>query len=370
MEPVLWSIKYRPATWKEFFGQKEAIQQLQNHVASTTIPHFIFVGPSGTGKTTAANLFAKEVLGDAYTSNFKLLNVRDIRSYSISDAKRNMSALAKLDRSKRTELDEYMSVVFREAKAARSAKGVSRDPNRSQLLHQAIHLFASTITIADDLVKLLVLDESEALDSNMLQALRRTMEIYSKACRFILVTTSMSGWNPAIASRSMVIKFPALKDEDIEGYLTKIAETENVSIDSLGMNSIIRESGGDMRRAIDILQICAATGKNVTEDLVHKHSDTVLVSGVRTMVSDAISGNYLSARKELRNLLALELYSATEVVVQIQREIAKRPLDGKTMYHLFDRISEIDYRIIQGKNPHIHLMALLASLGRLSETKV
>ncbi|MDF1540585.1 MAG: AAA family ATPase, partial [Candidatus Thorarchaeota archaeon] len=257
MDPVLWSIKYQPKTWDEFFGQEEAIRQLQNYISSTTIPHFIFIGPSGTGKTLAANLFAKEILRDAYATNFKSLNIRDIRSYSISDAKRNMGALAKIDRSKRTEMDEYMSVVFREAKAARKAKGVSRDPNRSQLLHQAIHLFASTITISDDLVKLLVLDESEALDSNMLNALRRTMEIYSQTCRFILVTSSVAGWNPAIASRSIVIKFPSLKDEDIAGYLTKISEAENVAIDSLGMNSIIRESGGDMRRAVDLLQICA-----------------------------------------------------------------------------------------------------------------
>ena len=330
----------------------------------------MFIGPSGTGKTTAANLFAREILGEAFVSNFKLLNIRDIRSYSISDAKRKMGALAKIDRSKRTELDEYMSVVFREAKAARKAKGVSRDPNRSQLLHQAIRLFASTITIADDLVKILILDESEALDSNMLQALRRTMEVYSQACRFILVTSSMAGWNPAIASRCIIIKFPSLKDKEIEEYLNRIAGAENVAVDPLGMKSIIRESDGDMRRAVDLLQICGSTGKTVTEDLVHKYSDTPLTSGVRSMVSAALDGEYLTARKQLRNLIALEQYSPTEVMVELQRDIAKRPLDKKKMHHIFVRISEIDYRMTQGKNPHIHLMALLASLGNLVETEL
>ncbi|MDF1540483.1 MAG: hypothetical protein P1Q69_16425, partial [Candidatus Thorarchaeota archaeon] len=104
--------------------------------------------------------------------------------------------------------------------------------------------------------------------------------------------------------------------------------------------------------------------------LVHKYSDTPLISGVRSMVTSALGGDYLSARKELRNLLALEQYSPTEVMIQIQREIVKRPLDDKKMHHIFDRISEIDYRMTQGKNPHIHLMALLASLVNLCETEV
>lgn len=363
-------MKYRPKTWNEFIGQDEAVRQLQLLAESKTIPHLILLGPAGTGKTTAANLFAHEVLGNAFGLNFKSLNVRDIRSYSISDAKRNMSTLAKIDRSKRTELDEYMSVVFREAKAARSAKGASGDPNRSQLLHQAIHLFASTVTLSQGLVKILVLDESEALDTNMLNALRRTMEIYSNACRFILVTTSIAGWNPAIASRSIVLKFPAVKDDAVEEYLKKVATNESVNLNPLGLQSIIRESEGNMRRAIDLLQICSSTGKEVTEDLVYKYSDTPLTSGVRLMITSALASDYLSARKELRNLLASEQYSPAEVMVQIQRELAKRPLDSKKMYHIFDRISEIDYRMIQGKNPHIHLLALIASLGNLNESTI
>jgi replication factor C small subunit len=368
MEPVLWSIKYRPKTWDEFYGQDPAIVQLKSYAETKTIPHLILYGPSGTGKTAAAMVYAQKALGDAFNSNFKSLNVRDIRSYSIAKAKRKIGALAKIDRDKRTELDEYMSVVFREAKAALKAKGRSRDPNRSQLLQQAIALFASTVTVSDELLKILVLEESDALDTNMLQALRRTMERYSSVCRFVLVTPSVAGWNPAIASRAVTIRFPAIRNEDIETLLSNIAAKESVEIDPLGMNALIKASEGDARRAIDLLQICATSGGTVTEDQVHKYSDTPLTSGVRSMISSALTNDFVKARDMLRRLLASEQYSPSEVIVQIQREVIKRPMSETKMQHLIDRISEIDYRMTQGKNPHIHLMALLASIGNLPET--
>ncbi|MHA1480624.1 MAG: hypothetical protein ACTSQZ_04285, partial [Candidatus Thorarchaeota archaeon] len=147
--------------------------------------------------------------------------------------------LAKLDRSERTELDEYMSIVFREAKTSLKLKGRKRDPNKSQLLHQAINLFASTITVTDELVKILVLDEADALDRNMQQALRRTMEVYSDACRFVLITPTLAGWNPAIISRCLVVKFPTPSLTIIETLISDIASKEQVVIDERAVSAII-----------------------------------------------------------------------------------------------------------------------------------
>ena len=365
MEPLLWSIKYIPKSWDDFIGQNAAIDQLRSYAKSSTIPHLLLYGPNGTGKTIAAHLFARYALGDAFGSNFKSLNIRDIRSYSMTDAKRNLSAIAKIDRKDRTELDEYMSLVYREAKAALKVKGRSRDPNRSQLLQQAIKMFASTYTVTNEMVKILVLDEADALDNNMIQALRRTMEQYSDACRFILITPSLAGWNPAIISRCVVVNFPALRDEDVRMLLNTVAEMESVDLDINGCNAIIKIAEGNMRRALNLLQICASTGKPVMEDLVYRFSDTPLTSGVRKMVSHALKNEYPQARKILRNLLTSEQYSPNEVIIEIQKDLAKRPFDDECMRKLTDRIAEIDYRMVEGKNSHIHLTALLASIGNI-----
>ncbi|MFW9869471.1 MAG: AAA family ATPase [Candidatus Thorarchaeota archaeon] len=366
MEPALWSVKYRPKDWNDFVGKENTINRLKSLAESSVYTNMIFYGPAGTGKTSAAELFSKEILGDSFGANYKLLNIRDVWDLPISKAKRSVQDLAKLGREDRSELDEYMSVVYREAKAARKIRGRSGAPTRSQLLQEAIRFFASTGTVVDDKVKILVLDEADALTHSMQQALRRTMELYSDACRFILITPTLAGWSPAIISRSLVLKFPSSNKEITQDFVRDIALKENVTIDDSAVAAIARESRGDLRSTINLLQIAASASKSVTEDVIYEYSETLLISRVRKIVSMSIDGKYEGARKELRKLIAIEGYSPQEVCLEIQRDIVKRPFNSETMISLLDRVSEIDYRLLQGKNSFIHLTALLASIREMA----
>ena len=322
----------------------------------------IFYGPSGTGKTAAADVFSRAILGESFGANFKSLNIRDIWYMPLTKAKRSVSDLAKLDRDERSELDEYMSVVYREAKAALKLKGISRPPNRSQLLQEAIRFFASTITVADEKIKILVLDEAYALSHSMQQALRRTMELYSVACRFILITPSLSGWSPAVISRCSVLKFPLLAEDEVVKHLMKITKLENVSIDDDAASAIARESEGDLRRAINLLQITATAKSTVTEDSVYEHSETRIHRSAREIVSLTIDGSYSDARKMVRSLIAINGYDPQEVLLAIERDLVKRPFDPIALSKVLSRVAEIDYRLTQGKNSFVHLAALLASI--------
>ena len=362
LEPLLWCIKYRPKNWDEFIGQETTINQLKSLVESNTLQNMIFYGPSGTGKTAAADVFSKAILGDSMGANFKSLNIRDIWFMSLTDAKRTVQDLAKLSRDERSELDEYMSIVYREAQSALKAKGISRPPNRSQLLQEAIRLFASTITVTDEKIKILVLDEADALSHSMQQALRRIMELYSDACRLILITPSLSGWSPAIISRCSVLKFPLLAEEEIAAHINEIATKENVSIDSDAAMAIARESEGDLRRAINLLQITATNSSTITEDVVYAHSETTLNRTSREIVSLTIEGSYQDARKIMRGLVAVDGYDPQEVLLAIKRELVKRPFDPVTLNKVLERAAEIDFRLTQGKNSFVHLAAFLASL--------
>ncbi|MHA2163716.1 MAG: AAA family ATPase, partial [Candidatus Thorarchaeota archaeon] len=366
MEPVLWSVKYKPAGWDDFIGQDSAISQLRKFATAGTYPNMILYGPEGTGKSCAADIFAREILGDSYGPNFKWLNVRDLRTYPVSKAKRDIRALAKLSRDERTSLDEYMSVVFQEAKARRKARGMSGNPNRSQLLQQAIRLFASTVSVTDEKVKILVLDESDALDNNMQQALRRTMEIYNDACRFILVTTKVGGWSPAIVSRCLLIRFPQPSQDSVESLIRNISISEGIDIDEPVISVIATQSNGDMRRATNLLQIAAANGTTITEDEVYEVSETALTFNVRRMITNAISGDFVDARNIVRNLIALDGYSPTAVIEEMQRDLVKRPFEPALLSRILDRVAEIDYRLTQAKNPFVQLAALLASIGHFS----
>jgi replication factor C small subunit len=329
----------------------------------------IFYGPNGTGKTSAADVFSKAILGASLGANFKSLNIRDIWFMSLTDAKRTVQDLAKLSRDERSELDEYMSVVYREAKAALNIKGKTSPPNRSQLLQEAIRLFASTITVTDEKIKILVLDEADALSHNMQQALRRTMELYSDACRFILITPSLSGWSPAIISRCSVLKFPLLTENEIVAHIISIAKKESVTLEPDAAWAIARESEGDLRRATNLLQITATSNPVVTEDDVYTHSETALNCTAREIVSLTIDGSYRDARKKVRSLIAIDGYAPQEVLLAIERDLVKRPFDHDTLNKVLDRIAEIDFRLIRGKNSFVHLAALLASLRNYTAEK-
>ncbi|MHA3963601.1 MAG: replication factor C small subunit, partial [Candidatus Thorarchaeota archaeon SMTZ1-45] len=269
-------------------------------------------------------------------------------------------------RVQRSELDEYISVVFREAKAARSARGRSGNPTRSEILSEAIKFYASTATVADEKVKILVLDEADALSWSMQQALRRTMELYSAACRFILITPTLSGWSPAIISRSLTLNFSTPPPEVVQSLIADIAAKENVTIDDSALKAIARESTGDLRRAINLLQIASTASDTVTEDVVYEHSETYLITKTRNLVTLALDGQYEPARKAIRNLVAIDGYSPQEVCLEIQRDVTKRPFAPVVLSKVLDRIAEIDYRILHGKNAFVHLAALLASLRAIA----
>lgn len=366
MDPLLWCVKYRPRTWDDFVGPEKAISQLRALASSRILTNMIFFGPTGTGKSAAAEVFSREILGPNYDSNFMLLNIRDIWDTPASKAKRSVQDLAKLDRSKRSRLDEYMSVIYREAKASLKARGKSGDPSRAQLLQEAIRFFASTATVSDVDVKILVLDEADALSFSMQQALRRTMEMYSDICRLILITPTLAGWSPAVLSRCNIIRFPSASSETIEVLLRKIAKLENVKLEDDGVDAIGLECNGDMRRAINLLQIAANANDTVDEDTVYENSETLLASSVRSILTSAIDGNYEASRNKLRRLLALEGYSAQEVCLEIERDIVTRPIDSPLMTKILERVAEIDYRMTQGKNAFIHLTALLASIREMT----
>ncbi|MHA2057966.1 MAG: AAA family ATPase [Candidatus Thorarchaeota archaeon] len=339
---------------------------MKSLVDSSVFTNMIFYGPTGTGKSAAAELFSKEILADSFGANFKILNIRDVWDIPVTKAKRSVQDLAKLGRDQRSELDEYISIVFREAKAARKARGRSGNPTRRELLSEAIRFFASTATVADEKVKILVLDEADALTYSMQQGLRRTMELYSDACRFILITPSLSGWSPAIISRSLTLHFPNPPTEVVQELITEIASKESVTIDDSAVSAIARESTGDLRRAINLLQIVSTASDSVTEDIVYEYSETQLVTRARNIVTLALDGQYESARKEMRNLIAIDGYSPQEVCLEIERNLVKRPFSPEVLSKVLDRVAEIDYRLLQGKNAFVHLAALLASLRAIA----
>ncbi len=309
MEDV-WVEKYRPRNLSEIVGQREIVERLKSYVKSKSMPHLLFAGPAGTGKTTSAIALAREMFGDAWRMSFHELNASDERGINVV----------------RTKIKEY----------ARTAA-----PN-------------------DVGFKIIFLDEADALTPDAQAALRRTMEKYSRTCRFILSCNYSSKIIDPIQSRCAVFRFKPLEEEELEARLRYIAEKEGKNIEDVALKAIYFVSGGDMRRAINVLQMSAAISDTITEDIVYKATGLAKKEDVENILLTAIQGDFITARAQLQKLFVEFGLSGEDIIKQIHRIIYTLNIPDRMKVKLLDRTGEIEFRMVEGANERIQLDALLA----------
>ena len=107
--------------------------------------------------------------------------------------------------------------------------------------------------------KLIILDEADAMTATAQMALRRIMEKYTANTRFCIIANYTHKLSPALLSRCTRFRFSPLKEADIRGLVDQVIEKEEVNILPDAVDSLVRLSKGDMRRALNVLQACHAS---------------------------------------------------------------------------------------------------------------
>ncbi len=315
MEEV-WIEKYRPKKLSDVVGQTEVVERLKAYVKSKSMPHLLFAGRAGTGKTTCALALVREFFGDEWKLNFQELNASDERGIDVV----------------RTKIKD----------------------------------FARMAPIGSDF-KVIFLDESDALTSDAQAALRRTMEMYTRTCRFVLSCNYSSKIIEPIQSRCAVFSFRPLRPEDVREYLGRIAKKEGLEVSDDGMEALIYVAQGDLRKATNSLQVAAALGTKIDDESIYRSTQTVRPDEIRDLINVALEGDFAKARKQLETVLIDYALSGEDLIRQIHRNVYDLQIKERDKVRLIDRIGEVEFRMVEGANPRIQLEALLAHFALVGE---
>jgi len=308
----LWIEKYRPSKIEDIIGQDQVVSRIKSYIKEKNIPHMLFAGPPGTGKTTTAMVVAREIFGDSWRENFLELNASDDRGIKIV----------------RDTIKEYCKIM----------------PNNPLGF------------------KILFLDEADYMTDEAQAALRRTMENYTKTTRFIISCNYSSKIIEPIQSRTAIFRFKGISKEDIIKALIKILNNEKIKYDNDALELIAEMSMGDLRKAINILQVSAAFSEKITTSAVYEASGTVNKEWAKNVIQLALRGEIIKAKEMLEDSIIRQGISGQDVVEQFHRVIFDLNVPDSVKADLAYRLGEVDFRISEGGREIIQIESFLGYL--------
>jgi len=311
----MWVEKYRPSKLSEIVNQTEVIGSLEALIKDPTdMPHLMFSGSAGVGKTTAALCISRQILGE-YAKDYTLeLNASDERGIG--------------------------------------------------MVREKVKKFSRFAGMADVPFKIIILDEADEMTSDAQTALRRIIEDTAKYCRFILIANNISKIIDPIQSRCAIFKFTSIPEEDMINHLESIAKKEKVKTDKKGLKAIYDYSEGDLRHAINLMQATASLGE-ISEDHVKASAGLTKTSDVDNVLKMALSGKIMDAREKMIELTKVYGMSESDFLKYLNSAVFKTK--HEKISDILEVIAKYDYRILVGANPEIQLTALLAELSKLEK---
>jgi replication factor C small subunit len=307
---TIWIEKYRPQKLADIVGQDEIVERLSSYVRSGNLPHLLFTGSAGVGKTTAAVTLAREFFRDSWQMNFRELNASDERGIDV--------------------------------------------------VRNQIKQFARTTPLGEATFKILFLDEADALTTDAQAALRRTMESYAQTCRFILSCNYSSKIIDPIQSRCAIYRFKPLGPEAVREEVRRIASREGLTITDGAMDAIVYIAQGDMRKAINALQGAAIISPAIDEKRVYSITSTARPDEIEELLNLSLKGDFEGSESLLAQLLHERGIAPNELINQMYRALLKRDMDRGLKVQLIDHLGEADFRLSEGANSDIQMEALVA----------
>jgi len=317
-EYSLWTEKYRPETFSEVKGQKDIVKRIKAFVENKNMPHLLFAGPAGIGKTTLSLVVVKQLYGDSWRENFLELNASDERGIDVVRVK--------------------------------------------------VKEFARTRSVGDVPFKIIYLDECDALTREAQQALRRTMENYTQTCRFILSCNYSSKILEPIQSRCAVFRFKPLDKSELYEIIENISKREKLHMDEKAKEALVTVCEGDCRKLENIMQSCAVLSTKLTEEIVFEVAAFARPKEVLELLELCVKQDFIKSKNKLLDTMLNYGLSGVDIIKQIQKEIWSLKIDAHKKLEMVKECGEVEFRLIEGSDEYLQLESLLAKFVLLNSS--
>lgn len=309
--------KYRPKTLQDMVSHEEILSTINRFLEKKNIPHFLFHGPPGTGKTSCILAMARTMYGpETYKKMTLELNASDDRGINV--------------------------------------------------VRERIKEFCNTMHINTKGPKLVILDEADMMTSAAQAALRRVIEKYSRNARFCLICNQVSKIIPAIQSRCMRFRFSPLKKEQCSERIKMICQNEMIQIDYETINKIIEIGKGDMRKILNILESTNMSYGSVTVNNVYSCTGLPSETQIDELINLIMNGDMNNSFSIIQDFKMNNGFSLNDMVLETLKKIRKtQNIDPEIKIGLFKRFQKMDYLNNIGANEKIVLANLISAFNTL-----
>lgn len=309
-----WVEKYRPQSLADVAAHRDIIDTIDRLTNENKLPHLLLYGPPGTGKTSTILALARKLYGGQYQNMILELNASD---------------------------DRGIDVVRKQIQDFASARSLS---------------FGAKFS-----VKLVLLDEADAMTKDAQFALRRVIEKHTKSTRFALICNHVNKIIPALQSRCTRFRFAPLDAAHIKERLQYVVTAEGLDVDESGFAALVRLSNGDMRKALNILQSTQMASQHVTEEAVYLCTGNPMPKDIEQIAYWLLNEPFTASFKYISDIKMRKGLALVDIIREVTMFVFKIQMPSDIRVNLINDLADIEYRLSFGCNDKLQLGALMST---------
>lgn len=312
-----WVEKYRPQSLADVAAHRDIVDTIDRLTSEKKLPHLLLYGPPGTGKTSTILAVARKIFGVQMHNMVLELNASDDRGIDV--------------------------------------------------VRQQIQDFASTQSFsfgAKASVKLVLLDEADAMTKDAQFALRRVIEKYTKSTRFALICNHVNKIIPALQSRCTRFRFAPLDAIHVSERLKHVIAAEGLDVTDSGLAALVRLCNGDMRKALNILQSTHMASQQITEEAVYLCTGNPLPKDIEKIAHWLLNESFANSFKQISEIKTRKGLALVDIVREVTMFVFKIRMPSGVRVGLINDLADIEYRLSFGCSDKLQLGSLIATFTR------